>query len=110
MGDEGHIAGGWAGRRQESGVDGQMRIEQANAVGADQPDAVLPGDFEYFIFKFFTLGANLAESARTDDGSLNAALPALAQGIGHVGRRDQHRGKINRVGDFQHVGVDCASQ
>ena len=107
MRNEGHIAGGRAGRRQESGIDGQMRIEQADAVRPDQPDAVLLGNREYFGLEFCPLGANLAESARTDDGSLNAALPALAQGIGHVGRRDQHRGKINRVGDFQHVGVDC---
>ena len=46
MGHERHVAGERAWRRQEGGVQRQVRIQQANAIGAEQAHRIATGDLQ----------------------------------------------------------------
>ena len=100
MREKANIAWGGKRRREESGVERIVRVQQADAVRPEDADLVLARDSQNLIFERRACWTDLAESARHDDRGADAARAAVRQRGGHGrGRDDQHR-QIHGVGDL----------
>ncbi len=75
MRDEANRTPGGHGRRQKGCIQRQMGIDRADAVGAEQANAMAAGLRQAFLFERGAVGSNLAKPRRYDDGSFYAARP-----------------------------------
>ena len=103
--DEADVTLSGHGRGQEGGVERQVRIQAADAVGPHHADAVLMCDFQAAGFERGALWPGLAKPGCDHDGCTDAALTAGLQRFGR-GRRghDQDR-QIDRVGHLRQIRV-----
>jgi len=93
-----------AGRRDDVGegdVEIERRADVAEAVGADDAQAVRVGDREHFVFELLARRADLLEPGRDDDGAGDSGLAALTHDRGHgLGGHGDH-GEIDLA---RHLG------
>jgi len=82
------------------------RRDQAQAVGADEPDARPLGDPHDLFFELLALGAHLLETGRDDDDGLDVNLGAFLQYARHELSRDNDNHQIGRLPDRREVRID----
>ena len=104
--NERHITRQRARWREESRVQREVRIEQPDAVGAEQAHVLLSCDPQAGLFQCCSLRSGFSKSARSDDDRFQSAPGAILQhswdGLG----RDEQDRKVERVGHIQDVRVD----
>ena len=87
----------------EGGVEAIMQIHGSDAIGADQAHGVTPGNGQAFSLQISASGTDLFESARDDDGSMDAAPATGFQSLrGGCCRNDDHS-QFHRVGDSSNI-------
>jgi hypothetical protein len=67
----------------EGGIQANARTHHAQAVWADQTDAVAFRIFEQTAFQFLALGADLAKTGGDDDRCLDPMFPAFFDDVGN---------------------------
>ncbi len=123
--DEGDVAGPGHGPG-EAGVEGQAGGDDAEAVGAEDPQAIEPAGFrEDGVLEGPPGRPGLAEPGRDDDQAADAGLAAFADEPRHLGRggaddaevrRLGQRGRAREAGDAHHGfdrwadGIDDAAE
>jgi hypothetical protein len=106
LADEGDVAGGRAGRRQEGRIQRQVGVEHANAVGANEPHAVAARNDQTLLFQLRSIGASLAEAAAGDDGGADTTVAAFGQRRRNGRGWNEDDGEIDRVGGGSNRLVD----
>jgi len=100
--------GQFAGMRlteREGGIEADGRALDAQAVGADEADAVLLRDLDQFILHLDALRTHLAEAGRQHHGMAHAPLAAGIQDAGHARRRRRDDGQLRRFRQLGNGGV-----
>ncbi len=85
-----------------------MRVDDADAVGADHADSALACHHLEFFFEPSAFSAALAKATGFDDGGAYSRLRALAQRIAHFGGGQQDQGKIHRERHIAHLPMQRA--
>ena len=93
--------------RRECRVQAHARggVEQAHAVGPDEPAARLPNSVQQDRFARAPFGVAFAEPGADDADRRNVLADAVVDGREHVRRRDDHHGQIDGSGYVDHATV-----
>jgi hypothetical protein len=92
-----------AGHPGEGGVQAHLGVvvDDAEAVGPDQPDAPGAGDVEDLGLERLSLGAGLGEPGRENDHAVDLLSGALFDHSGDVLSRHHHHGQVDRLLDVE---------
>jgi len=82
-------------------VHGHKRVNDAQAVRADDANAVFPGDSQELLFPRGTLWPCLTKARCDDHRALDALLPAFAHDAHHGTGRDHDHSQVYRAGRIQ---------
>jgi hypothetical protein len=69
-----------------------FEVDDADAIGADEPDAVFPGDLYDLRFDVPPFGAIFPKTCRLYHGPTDPFLPTLLEDAGYGGSRRQDYG------------------
>ncbi len=105
MRDEADMTLGGHGRGQEGGVERQVRVQAADAVGPHHADAMLTGDLQTSGLEGSAFRPGFAEPGCDHDGRTDAALTASLQYLRRGRRGYDQDGQVDRVGHLGQVSV-----
>ena len=104
--NKGNVAGlGHGGAEAGIHAHAGVRVGDAQAVGAEEADAMFLGHGLHVLFQFDPLAADFLETGCNHDAPLDAPLGSLFDRVRHMARRHDENGHIHLIGNLQERGV-----